>query len=84
MNIGNTEMPEPILSVIICPFLSHRIRTLCFHNHSMISSSICLSLGWEAFALSESITIITALAVLVLYSDWSLCNVLGTDIYSLL
>ena len=49
MNIGNAEMPEPILSVSICPFLSHRIRTLCFHNHSIISSSICLSLGWQAF-----------------------------------
>ena len=51
MNIGNTEMPEPILSVIICPFLSHRIRTLCFHNHSITSSSICLSLGWQASCL---------------------------------
>ena len=51
MNIGNTEMPEPILSVIICPFLSHRIRTLCFHNHNITSSSICLSLGWQAFCI---------------------------------
>ena len=49
MNIGNTEMPEPILSVSICPFLSHRIRTLCFHNHNITSSSICLSLGWQTF-----------------------------------
>ena len=49
MNIGNTEMPEPIPPAIICPFLSHRIRTLCFHNHSITSSSICLSLGWQAF-----------------------------------
>ena len=49
MNIGNTEMPEPILPVIICPFLSHRIRTLCVHNHSITSSSICVSFGWQTF-----------------------------------